>query len=104
MDPITRREMYLQAIVDRDTDGTPVPVTREEWFLNEILQNGGTGGGVAYTVLGAYDTLAELETAHATGTAGDAYLVGDPTHVYVWIDGEGWHDGGAFTAIQGQKR
>jgi len=34
------------------------------------------------TILGSYDTLADLTAAHPTGNTGDSYLVGDD--LYVW--------------------
>ena len=71
--------------------------------LNELIIEGGAGGGV-YAIKGSYDTLAELEAAHPTGSEGDAYLVGDPSHVYVWLtEDQVWHDGGAFSEIAGPK-
>lgn len=71
--------------------------------LNETIVEGGISGGV-YAIKGAYDTVAELEAAHPTGNEGDAYLVGDPSHVYVWlVDDAVWHDGGPFSAIAGPK-
>lgn len=46
--------------------------------------DGADGTGV--TILGSYDTVGDLETAHPTGSPGDAYLVaGD---LYVWSDSE----------------
>lgn len=55
-------------------------------------------------IKGSYDTLAELETAHPAGDAGDAYLVGSPSHVYVWtVDDAEWSDAGAFTAVTGPQ-
>jgi len=42
--------------------------------------------GSQFTVLGHYDTLSALQTAHSTGNAGDAYFVGTstPYNVYLW--------------------
>ena len=55
-------------------------------------------------IKGAYDTLAELEQAHPSGNSGDAYLVGSPSHIYVWlVDDEEWSDAGAFTSITGPQ-
>ena len=46
--------------------------------------NGKDGTGV--NILGSYDTIAELQSAHPTGKAGDAYIVnGD---LYVWTIGD----------------
>ena len=53
--------------------------------------------GTSVTILGSYDTLAELQTAHPTGQLGDAYMVaGD---LYVW-NGTAWKNVGQ---IQGPK-
>lgn len=54
--------------------------------------------GSSVTILGSYDTLAELEAAHPTGSLGDAYLVaGD---LYVW-NGSAWEDVGQIQGPQG---
>ena len=101
--PITRKETYLAAIAGQDVKVPDYPITREEAYLAEIAKNG-TGGGGTYAILGSYDTVEELEAAHPTGKAGDAYLVGDPSHVYVWlVDDEEWQDGGEFAAIEGPE-
>lgn len=44
MKPITREEMYLAKMAGQDVD-TPDPVTRREMFLDAIADNGGGGGG-----------------------------------------------------------
>ena len=99
--PITRKETYLAAIAGQEVTLPAKPITREEAYLDAIAKN---GTGASYEILGAYDTLAELEAAHPTGKPGDAYLVGDPSHVYVWLtESEEWGDGGEFTAIEGPK-
>lgn len=43
--PITRKETYLAKAAGQDVT-TPEPVTREEVFLNAIANGGGSGGGV----------------------------------------------------------
>lgn len=43
-EPITRREMFLSAAAGEDT-AIPEPVTREEQYLKEIAENGGSGEG-----------------------------------------------------------
>lgn len=99
--PITRKETYLAAIAGQEVTLPAKPITREEAYLDEIAKN---GKGASYEILDSYDTLEELETAHPTGKAGDAYLVGDPSHVYVWLtESEEWGDGGEFTAVEGPK-
>lgn len=79
------------------------PQSRIEALLKRILDEGAMGGD-GVRIKGYYDTVAELEAAHPTGSAGDAYLVGNPSHIYIWlVDDEQWHDGGAFTAVPGPE-
>ena len=100
--PITRKETYLAAIAGQEVAVPAYPLTREEAYLDAIAKNG--SGGASYEIKGAYDTEEELKTAHPTGEAGDAYLVGDPSHVYVWLTEENeWNDAGEFTAIEGPQ-
>ena len=55
--------------------------------------------GTSVTILGSYDTLSALQSAHPTGNAGDAYLVDG--RLYVWTaTGKKWEDVGN---IQGPK-
>ena len=61
----------------------------------------GTNGvdGVGVTILGSYNTLADLQSAHPTGNAGDAYII--DTDLYVWsVDNSVWENVGR---IQGPK-
>ena len=44
MKPLTRRETYLNAIANGETN-VPDPITREETYLHQIAMNGGSGGG-----------------------------------------------------------
>ena len=54
--------------------------------------------GTSVTILGSYDTRAELEQAHPTGSLGDAYMVaGD---LYVW-NGTAWENVGQIQGPQG---
>lgn len=100
--PITRKERYLAKIAGQSVTIPAYPITREESYLDAIAKNG--SGGASYEIKGAYDTEEELKTAHPTGEAGDAYLVGDPSHVYVWLTEENeWGDAGEFTAIEGPQ-
>jgi hypothetical protein len=56
--------------------------------------------GTSVTILGSYNTLAELEAAHPTGNLGDAYMVaGD---LYVW-NGSIWQDVGQIQGPQGPQ-
>ena len=57
-------------------------------------------GGAEIMLRGAYDTLAALQTAHPTGNAGDAYIVG--TKIYVWgASSEQWQASGDIVGAQG---
>ena len=56
--------------------------------------NGSNGAdGTSVTILGSYKTISELQAAHPTGSAGDAYIVdGD---LYVWAVDDGvWENVG----------
>ena len=69
---------------ERGTDGAP----------------GKDGTGV--TILGSYDSLEALKAEHATGNAGDAYLIGG--HLYVWdATGADWKDVGVIQGPKGDK-
>lgn len=78
------------------------PQSRIEALLKRILDEGGMGGG-GTRILGYYATLEDLEAAHPTGHINDAYLVGSPSHIYVWLpDASEWHDSGQFEEIPGE--
>ena len=66
---------------------------------------GETGAaGDSYTVKGLYATLAALQAAHATGSAGDAWFVGtaDSNTVYQWdVDKAAWVNVGALKGPKG---
>lgn len=54
--------------------------------------------GTSVTILGSYNTMAELETAHPTGSRGDAYMVaGD---LVIW-NGTSWENVGRIQGPQG---
>ena len=62
--------------------------------------------GTSFTVLGRYDTLEELQAAHAIGSAGDAYAVGTELDnvVYVWSTDKGaWDLIGPLQGPQGPQ-
>lgn len=98
--PMSRDEKLLRKLLGQSIQTEP-PQSRIEFLLQEIIDGGGIGGG-SYKIKDQYDTLAELEAAHPTGADGDAYLVGDPTHIYVWLDDrQEYADGGLFAAVPG---
>ena len=61
--------------------------------------------GDSYTVKGLYATLSALQSAHPTGSAGDAWFVGteDNNVVYQWdVDQAKWVNVGALKGPQGE--
>lgn len=63
----------------------------------------GTNGqdGTSVTILGSYDTLSALQSAHPVGDAGDAYLIGG--RLYVWaVDNGEWEDVGNIQGPEGK--
>lgn len=54
--------------------------------------------GTSVTILGHYDTYAELTAAHPTGSSGDSYMVG--SDLYVW-NGSAWENVGQIQGPQG---
>lgn len=72
MDPITRKEQYLNAIAGGDNDVPETPQTREEWFLNQILENG--GGGDPETIKEAVEEWLDEHIDPTTGYAVDDTL------------------------------
>ena len=61
--------------------------------------------GTSFLVKGRYDTLSELEAAHPTGNAGDAYAVGtaDSNVIYLWdTDKQEWTSVGSLQGPQGE--
>lgn len=78
---------------------TVVTKNGETSYSNVACIQGAKGeDGTSVTILGSYDTLAELEADHPTGTEGDAYLVnGD---LYVW-NGSAWENVGQIKGDKG---
>ena len=62
--------------------------------------------GASYTVNGLYSTLSALQSAHPTGSAGDAWFVGTAENnvVYQWdVDQAAWVNVGALKGPKGDK-
>ena len=62
--------------------------------------------GTSYTINGLYSTLSALQSAHPTGSAGDAWFVGtaDSNVVYQWdVDKASWVNVGALKGPKGDK-
>lgn len=63
-------------------------------------EKGDQGQGI--TILGSYDSESELTSAHPTGSAGDAYLIGGS--LYVWSATESaWVNVGSIQGPKGDK-
>ncbi|MBR5302822.1 MAG: hypothetical protein IKU38_08310 [Clostridia bacterium] len=59
-----------------------------------------------FVVIGHYDTLAQLQTAHPTGNRGDAWAIGtaEPYAVYIWdVDAKAWKSIGQLQGAQGAQ-
>lgn len=61
--------------------------------------------GTSFQVLGRYDTLGNLTSAHPTGAAGDAYAVGEETtEIYIWdVDSNTWENIGPLEGPAGPQ-
>lgn len=62
--------------------------------------------GTSFIVKGRYETLQELQQAHPTGAAGDAYAVGteDDNTIYLWdIDLLAWNEIGPIQGPEGPQ-
>lgn len=95
-----------------DTIQTMTAVKQYLWIYHTYTKaNGGTTDtqpviigrygqdGTSVTILGSYNTLAELQAAHPTGNIGDSYMVaGD---LYVW-NGSAWENVGQIQGPQGE--
>lgn len=90
---------------DKGDPGNPGPTgaigpTGLQGAVGPTGANGKDGTGVS--ILGSYNTLSDLQAAHPTGNAGDAYLVG--TDLYVWSSTTNtWVDVGRIQGPQGEK-
>ena len=72
MDPITREEQYLNAILTGDKSNLPAPITREEAYLYAIAMNGGGGGGGGGT--DDYEDLEHLPKINSVTLKGNKSL------------------------------
>ncbi len=82
-------EHILTFTIPRGIPGEPGPI-------------GPTGpAGTSVTILGSYDDIGQLNTAHPTGSAGDSYLV--DSNLYVWSpETKTWQDVGVIRGPQGE--
>lgn len=76
---------------------------KEITFTRVDTGRDGTDGadGTSVNILGSYNTLTELQTAHPTGNAGDAYIIGG--NLYVWaVDDAEWDNVGNIQGPAGK--
>lgn len=83
-----------EAIYNDAAENSPIAHTEIIFTRIDTGMNGIDGvDGVGVTILGSYNTLEELQTAHPIGNAGDAYIIGG--NLYVWsVDNAQWEDVG----------
>jgi len=68
-------------------------------YSEPVMISGKDGvDGTSVTILGSYDTYAQLIAAHPTGNVGDGYMVGGD--LYIW-NGTQWEDVGTIQGPQG---
>jgi hypothetical protein len=78
------------------------PQKNVDYFDGKDGQPGKDGrDGTGVTILGSYDSVAELNTAHPTGGVGDSYIVGGD--LYVWSETENtWKNVGKIQGPPGK--
>ena len=86
------------AKVSSVSDGAKITITDKNGTTEVVVLNGKDGTSV--TILGSYNTAAELIAAHPTGKDGDAYIVGDD--LYVW-SATFWKNVGPIRGPKGDK-
>ena len=79
--------LSIGSVTSGDTANATLTGTSPNQILNLVLPKGDKGDdGTGVTILGSYNSLEELQSAHPTGNPGDSYLInGD---LYVWSDTE----------------
>lgn len=81
--------------------------TNKDAVFNFVLAKGDKGDdGTSFVIKGIYATLEELEEAHPTGEAGDAYAVGTSENnvVYLWdVDASEWTNIGGIKGPKGDQ-
>jgi len=94
----TSNDKMLYVLTDGEWDG-PYDITG----LPGPQGNDGEKGeaGTSINILGAYPTLAALETAVPTGSLGDGYLVGNNLAIWTTANGGEWIDIGLVRGPQG---
>ena len=92
--------------VESDTARAEIMDTNSGKHMILYIPKGKDGAdGTSFVIRGMYATLDALTAAHATGSAGDAYAVGDDTsnQIYIWDVGAGtWVNMGALQGPAGK--
>ena len=102
----TKGDLYTITSIVNDTTVHVSNVISGVSFKGPQGEKGADGAagkdGTGVTILGSYDSLEALKADHATGTAGDSYLIGG--HLYVWdATGTDWKDVGNIQGPKGDK-
>ena len=88
---------YIWSRTATTTAGSSTPEYSQPVMISGRDGTDGTDG-TSVTIKGNYNTLAELQAAHPTGSDGDAYMVG--ADLYVW-NGTEWENVGQIQGPQG---
>lgn len=116
----TEETNYRQLIALSDLEGTDGQEVELQVTSDAIQWRLGTGSwlhlisldslkgadGTSFVIRGLYATLEDLEEAHATGSAGDAYAVGtsEENTTYLWdVDQAAWVDVGSIKGDKGDS-
>gem|GEM_PF-2158055 len=88
---------YIWSRTATTTAGSSTPEYSQPVMISGRDGIDGTDG-TSVTIKGSYDTLAQLQAAHPTGSSGDSYMVG--ADLYVW-NGTEWENVGQIQGPQG---
>lgn len=94
----TASDKLLYVMVDGQWEG-PFDIIGPEGPKGNDGEKGDPGTSIQ--ILGAYNTLGDLATAHPTGNLGDGYLVGNNLAIWTTADGGKWIDIGLVRGPQG---
>ena len=80
---------------------TEEPSDNAQYWVKEVAKGKDGKDGNSFTILGSYNTIAELIAEHPTGNVGNAYIVG--SDLVVWdAENNRWKDVGQFKGDVGR--
>ena len=102
-DPGNAATIQVGQVVSGQTASVTNSGTSSAAVFNFVLPKGEQGDpGTGLNLKGSYATLSDLETAHPTGSRGDAYFVEDDECVYLWdVDSAEWTNIGELKGPKG---